>query len=68
MAAAARAAWQQSECVKALAGKALLGDLLAERARQVAAAAQAAGAATKADAAFLEAQRQRLHVRLQPRP
>ncbi|KAK9846250.1 hypothetical protein WJX81_000072 [Elliptochloris bilobata] len=60
LATAAAALWQQSDRVKALAGRALLGDVLAERDCQVAAAAGAAGLARQADAAFVAAQRRRL--------
>ena len=64
LAAAAASLWQQSDRVKALAGAALLGEVLAERQRQIAGATQAAEAARRADAAFLVAQRQRTEVRL----
>ena len=64
LAAAAASLWQQSDRVKALAGAALLGEVLAERQVQIAGATQAAEAARRADAAFLVAQRQRMEVRL----
>lgn len=62
LAAAAAALWQQSDRVKALAGRALLGDVVAERDRQVVAAAEAAQVVRQHDAAFLVDQRCRLEV------
>ena len=64
LAAAAASLWQQSDRVKALAGAALLGEVLAERQLQIAGAVQAVEAARRVDAAFLVAQRQRIEVRL----
>lgn len=67
LAVAAASLWQQSDRVKALAGAALLGEVLAERQLQIAGAMQAAEAARRADAAFLVSQRQRMEVRLRLR-